>query len=538
MPFQTLAMNLRTDRRVRTEKLEGRDHTVIPMAMLTEGVHPGSQGPILYELKELKKNPLAWNHMPIIVYHPKNGKSARDPLTLNDRKVGLVLNSGCDSKLRAEAWIDNERAKQVDPVVDKMIRRKKKMEVSTGLFLDLVGGPGIYKNESYIGKATNLQPDHLALLPEGVGACSIEKGAGLFQMNSLDTQLLLNHRKSMEKGLLTTILNQGNLEALQNELGHSDVLNAISKALEEELGDDAEDIVIQDIAENEFVYWENGTLMRQSYEISDSGVSLVEPAEKVSRTILYAPLGSGKGNTMAKAKKATLDALIANESTQYEESDREWLKKLNEEHLQRMIPVANDDEEADDSEEEEADEEEEVETEVKTKVKTKSKAKDADDEEEEVEEQPKKEKAIANGKQKPLTKKEWLALCPPEIAGVMNESIELRKQERSKLISQIKSDPRCTFNDEFLKAQTIPNLQALAALVVNEDETDDDEDEVDEPVTLSRNPFSYKGQATPATNSRKGKEEKEEPLLMPSLDAVFNQRNNKGKKKVEEEDDE
>src|SRR5690606_1872073 len=55
---------------VRFEMLEGRQHLVVPMVMLTEGVHCGSQGCLFYPEEELAKVPAVWNYKPIVVYHP------------------------------------------------------------------------------------------------------------------------------------------------------------------------------------------------------------------------------------------------------------------------------------------------------------------------------------------------------------------------------------------------------------------------------------------------------------------------------------
>src|SRR6266480_3777490 len=102
----------------RYDQLEGRDYVVVPMVMLTEGVHKGSHGSLYYPKEELSKTPVVWNHKPIVVYHPTmngEGISACDPTIINSRKVGLMMNTKFEGgKLKSEAWIEKVRANAVD----------------------------------------------------------------------------------------------------------------------------------------------------------------------------------------------------------------------------------------------------------------------------------------------------------------------------------------------------------------------------------------------------------------------------------------
>lgn len=171
---------------VRYEMLEGRRHLVAPVAMICPGVLNGSAGPLYYPEDELKREPHVWNHMPIVMYHPtQNGRpiSARDPDVINSRKVGVLLNTVFDNKLRSEAWIDVDRAKKIDDRVLQFLQEGKVMEVSTGVFTVNENAPGEYNGIQYNAIARNYRPDHLALLPDQIGACSVKDGAGLLQIN-------------------------------------------------------------------------------------------------------------------------------------------------------------------------------------------------------------------------------------------------------------------------------------------------------------------------------------------------------------------
>ena len=67
----------------------------------------------------------------------------------------------------------------VDPRIVQNIEAGRVMEVSTGLFYEPVPVKGVWNGEAYSVAAGDWQPDHLALLPDKKGACSLADGAGL-----------------------------------------------------------------------------------------------------------------------------------------------------------------------------------------------------------------------------------------------------------------------------------------------------------------------------------------------------------------------
>ncbi|KKN36245.1 hypothetical protein LCGC14_0775350 [marine sediment metagenome] len=69
---------------VRRDTFEGRPHLIVPVVILTEGVHHGSGGRILYTAEEMSKFPDAWNGRPIPVFHPtENG----EPVSVTHRRL-------------------------------------------------------------------------------------------------------------------------------------------------------------------------------------------------------------------------------------------------------------------------------------------------------------------------------------------------------------------------------------------------------------------------------------------------------------------
>lgn len=168
---------------IRLDFLEDREHFVVPVVMLTEGVHSGSNGPLYYPPQELKRSVPHWNGKPVVVYHPElynQPIAAAEPGVHNRQKIGTVFNTRFDGfKLSAEAWIDAERVRKVDSRVAEAIQSRRIVEVSTGVYSQHEYAPGAWKGERYEYIARHYVPDHLAVLPDQKGACSISDGAGL-----------------------------------------------------------------------------------------------------------------------------------------------------------------------------------------------------------------------------------------------------------------------------------------------------------------------------------------------------------------------
>ena len=167
----------------------GRQYLVAPATLIKPGVLNGSQGPGLYTIDEIRKNPHSWNHIPLVVYHPTvNGQSAtaREPDFLSEWGIGLVLGASANGSLAAETWFDIENTRRIDEKLKPAVRilprleRGDKIELSTGLGLDPEPAEG--KTEEgidYKWIAKNFQPDHVAVLPDLAGACSVADGCGI-----------------------------------------------------------------------------------------------------------------------------------------------------------------------------------------------------------------------------------------------------------------------------------------------------------------------------------------------------------------------
>lgn len=178
--------------RPKTATLNGREHVVVPMRMLVSGVLSGSKGSLYYPPSEIHKTVDAWNGMPIVGRHPVlNGVhvSARRPDVLDKYGLGTVFHAkAVDGVLDGEAWLDVALTSAFDatlPTANRIlprINRGQAVELSTGLFTDntpVRNGFDPKSRRKYDAVATRYRPDHLAVLPDERGACSVADGCGL-----------------------------------------------------------------------------------------------------------------------------------------------------------------------------------------------------------------------------------------------------------------------------------------------------------------------------------------------------------------------
>jgi len=180
--------------KTRRESMGGREYLVAPLTLIVPGVLNGSKGPLYYPLETFKKRAGVWNGIPIVVNHPtdRNGKplSGRNPQVLNSYGIGFLFNETISGKVQAEGWFDIENTRRVDVRILDSLERGDKIELSTGLAVDTnPAEPGsVFNAVLYNDIVGDFTPDHLAVLPDGIGACSLRDGCGV---NNEDERITL-----------------------------------------------------------------------------------------------------------------------------------------------------------------------------------------------------------------------------------------------------------------------------------------------------------------------------------------------------------
>ena len=162
---------------------QGKEHMIVPVVMMVEGVHCGSHGPLFHSINELGKFPAAWNGIPVVINHPEidgMNVSANDPDIIDQQTVGRVYNTYVDgTKLKAEVWVSTEKLQALSAELLDQFVKGELVEVSLGMFTEEDSVTGDWNGETYEAIAKNHRPDHLALLPGGRGACSLKDGCGI-----------------------------------------------------------------------------------------------------------------------------------------------------------------------------------------------------------------------------------------------------------------------------------------------------------------------------------------------------------------------
>lgn len=221
----------------------GRSYLVAPASLIVPGVLNGSDGPGYYPPEENTRDVSAWDGMPIVAYHPvtENGEptSALNDEGKVDRKVylrvglGALRNSrGHDGRLLSEAWFDEEHVKGYDSKLlgnAKILPRlnaEQPIELSTGLHVDkdVRNGTCPKTGRPYTWVARNHRPDHLAVLPDQRGACSVEDGCGV----------VVNAEKGESEGKWVTLPNGVHVMVKDGEIVHGpDALKGMTKGKRE-----------------------------------------------------------------------------------------------------------------------------------------------------------------------------------------------------------------------------------------------------------------------------------------------------------------
>jgi hypothetical protein len=343
--------------------LDGVNHLVVPVIMMVQGVHAGSEGPTLHLEENLSQSPEMWNGFPVTISHPQaivNGEpvniSANSPQVLETSGVGRIFNATYNNGLRAEAWINEEKLEAVHPQALARLRAGEPMEVSIGVFSDTQETEGEFQGETYEKIALNYRPDHLALLPGEIGACSNSDGCGVRtnKKGGIVKELLSSFKDLSLQGYAVSLMNnQEGFQEIQNLLQNS--LNAMDTQTKM--------YFLEEVYQNDFVYRvrnvEGGsTLYRRGYTVNNGEVTLAENPVEVRKQVEFVtmsetPSGMKRtkisnnnkngGQSMTQKSllccEAKVDELIANKLTHWQASDREWLLEQGEGILAKMSPI-------------------------------------------------------------------------------------------------------------------------------------------------------------------------------------------------------
>ena len=305
--------------KVRETKLNGRSYVVAPVVMIKQGVLPGSNGKILYTNAAVNRRIERWNGMPLTLGHPEDDKggkvSARSPDVADKFQIGAVYNTAfAGEKLKAEAWFDVEATNATSPGLIAKVKKGDKVELSTGLFTNVAAKAGKDSSgKDYTHELRGYEPDHLAVLLDEKGACSLTDGCGVNTNSSSETETLEDSTP-----LLLAL----------NSLSHGDINRALQRLLIDKLADVPEARVyvrdsdyeagptqtgrvrvsVEDVFPD-YVIFETGPYStsktyRHNYSIKDSTITLTGDKIEVVSSRVHKPVKvAGKSMTFASNAK-------------------------------------------------------------------------------------------------------------------------------------------------------------------------------------------------------------------------------------------
>jgi hypothetical protein len=165
----------------------GRRYLISPVVALREGILNDTY----VSEAEFGKFASSWQGRPVPISHPKGEggyMSANTPDIWANDVLGHLWNVAVDGgALKGEIWIDLAKAQLMGERATTIVNRLRQgdpMEVSTGYFCEMEATPGTWNGNRYGGIARNIRPDHLAILPDELGACSWADGCGTPRVNS------------------------------------------------------------------------------------------------------------------------------------------------------------------------------------------------------------------------------------------------------------------------------------------------------------------------------------------------------------------
>lgn len=268
----------------------GKKFLSAPAVMLLPDVLNG----VLVTEDVAAKFPETWNGVPVTLGHPmKNNQhvDANQPDVLEEFKIGQLF--GCkweDGKLKGFAYLDPDiLGKKNQTLLDK-IKANEMVEVSTGFFSDDDPTPGQWNGKDYTVVAKTIYPNHFAILPNGIGACSIAKGAGIPRVNQEQEKTgIMDDIKSLFKSLAQK------MNFRVNELSHGNVRSRISAALADESKGLDTWAYVQEVFDKYFIYevseaGKTVKLFKRGYAVDQKDVlTLLDDKEEVVLKTEYVP---------------------------------------------------------------------------------------------------------------------------------------------------------------------------------------------------------------------------------------------------------
>jgi hypothetical protein len=449
--METVAVNV--SGKARRVSWNGREYLVAPATLLLERVLNGSKGPLFYPGEEIRKNPDAWNAMPIVLRHPvRDGLhvSARDPDILAEQGLGHVWRAAWNDRLDTEAWFDvlhTERHDRALPEAQRIIGRLERgepVELSTGLYTDNEpAAPGaVHDGQPYSFIARNYRPDHVAVLPDEVGACSVKDGCGVL-VNEADRGLFRRLVDWLKGGGKLPAIPEATTNNAAPEGGKTEETTVGKKELVEWLTVNCSCWKKRDAVLNAMPEEALATLKGEAEKSRTLNV-IVANAKAARRAVVNAPAAVADGEVAPGINIGDLAKFLGVETDPGQDPAgfiRDILAKLDE---------------------------------IEKRLGDEPEPPEAPDDALPADVAPTAMSATPTGNRgKKMTANQWLATAPPEIQSAVKSAMEIERAERTRLVRQLTAnvadEPRRKKLWAKFMAQPVDELRDLVSLLPAEE---------------------------------------------------------------------
>lgn len=433
MNFRYLEV-FRTAGAARKITYNGREHYVVPVVALMEGViHAvNAKDAEFVPYETISSNVAQWNGRPLMLGHPvRDGVhiAASDPTVLESGCFGSVFNARLDDRrLLMDAYVDPDRliALGREDVLNRVIEGTP-IEISVGAQVATKVGDGDYKGKSYKAKWIAMSADHLAMLPDGRGACSIAMGCGAHRAMAEYEQ---------EDDMTEETLGKRMLTAIMTALGKAEPVPAKKR---------------------ELAKYKDCPMCQGSGSKDGNPCDACEGSGEL-RTASGSGEDSNEQGDTDMSKKALIDKLTACECSGFKPEDATFLEAFPESRLVTMAEGA-----ASKQSEKEAEDEAKRKAQAKMDAEDAAKMKEAADKRSLEQQVADLETKLRTAETKQLTEDEFAARAPESIRALVADKRAADAAETTTLIATLKA-ASSAFSDEELAAKALGELRKLAAL--------------------------------------------------------------------------
>lgn len=257
----------------------GQDYFIVPAVLAKVGV----MNNVLYTKELLSNTQDAWNGVKVTLRHPQfdgHDASINTPETADAFAIGELYNvTFDDDKLKGDIYL-NKSVVEAKGAVDLIERLKNNeyIDVSTGLVnVTIKNEDGEFDGKKYKAIINTFKADHLAILPDEKGACSVKDGCG-------------------------TLFN--------SELSFSEITNKIYSVMDKQNG------WVSEVYQDYFIWADNGKISKINYTL-DGELLTIGTIIPVKKEILYVEMVVNKDDKHCECKKILTNT----------EKDVDWVMK-------------------------------------------------------------------------------------------------------------------------------------------------------------------------------------------------------------------